>query len=67
MKNEPSDIAGKSFEELVRRSDGSIITAAERAPKRRPRGANFAGGLGVPELRKKIGQILEPAEGEGEG
>ncbi|ALM09597.1 MAG TPA: hypothetical protein DEB30_04865 [Candidatus Peribacter riflensis] len=63
MKDEPNEIAGKSFEELVRGPDGRILAAAFHDGKKK----RSQDGLGVPGLRKKFGQVLEPAEGEGEG
>ncbi|MFH1444462.1 MAG: hypothetical protein ABIG34_03670 [Candidatus Peregrinibacteria bacterium] len=67
MRHEPHTTRSKTFEELARRPDGSIITAAERAPRRKPSRANFEGGLGIPGLRKRVRKVLGSMEGEGEG
>lgn len=68
MKNEPGEIAGKPFDQLVRGVNGTIIAAAEKPVRRRPSGANFVGGLAVPELRHSLETVVRlPAEGEGEG
>lgn len=67
MKNEPGDIAGKSFDDLAHLPDGSPVVATVKPSQHTPSGANFEGGLGVPELREIMGTVLGPAAGEGEG